>query len=194
MRTILALDVSKSACGYAHGNPGDRPTSGVVTFGKASHTDDETWRNAMVWLNDQITILRPGIVAIEAAILSSAPGHGGFTNPQSQALLLGLQAVLRTVVKARLPGAARMIAASTARKTFTGKGTYPKHEAKPAVQQRCLDLKWLDFDTLDENRADALCVWAHVAAAEDADFALQMQFAKARPARKQLALPDVEPF
>jgi Holliday junction resolvasome RuvABC endonuclease subunit len=164
MRSILALDVSKSACGYAFGIPGDRPISGVATFGKASHTDDETWRNAMVWLNEQMTFHRPDIVAIEAAIMSSAPGQGGFTNPQSQALLLGLQAVLRTVVKARLSGAAHLVAASSARKTFTGRGTYGKGEAKHAVQAEAVRRGWLTVETMDPDRADALAVWCHEAA------------------------------
>lgn len=164
MRSILALDVSKSACGWAFGLPGERPLSGVHAFGGPSHTDDEVWRNGMVWLNERMAFLKPDIVAIEAAIMSSAPGQGGFTNPQSQALLLGLQAVLRTVVKARLPGAALMVAASSARKTFTGKGTYGKGEAKAAVQLEARLREWLTLDELDPDRADALCLWAHVAA------------------------------
>ena len=161
MHSILALDVSKSACGWAFGLPGDKPLSGVQQIGKPDATEDEVWRNGMVWLSQQMAALNPDEVAIEAAILSSG---GGFTNPQSQALLLGLQAVMRTVVKARLPGRAVMVASSSARKTLTGRGTYPSGEAKDAVQGECLRRGWLDADTLQADRADALAVWCHQAA------------------------------
>lgn len=163
MQSILALDVSKNATGWAFGLPGEDPISGIASMGSGSSTDDEVWRNGMVWLNDRISFFQPKIVAIEAAIMSSAPGQGGFTNPQSQALLVGLQAVLRTVVKARLPGAAMLVAASTARKTFTGKGTYPKGEAKDAVMMECRRRLWLSLDDMQPDRADALCLWCHVA-------------------------------
>jgi hypothetical protein len=164
MKSILALDVSKNACGWAFGSPDEKPLSGVVSFGKGSHTDDEVWRSGMVWLNERMGFFEPQIVAIEAAIMSSAPGQGGFTNPQSQALLLGLQAVLRTVVKARLPGAAMLVAPSSARKTFTGRGTYSKGEAKDAVQAEAMRRGWLNFTNLNPDRADALCLWCHQAA------------------------------
>lgn len=178
MKPILALDVSKSATGWAFGLPGDKPVSGVQPFGSTGATDDDVWRTAMVWLSRQMDALNPGIVAIEAAIMSSAPGHGGFTNPQSQAVLWGLQAVMRTVVKAKLPGRAQLVNVSSARKVFTGKGQYHKGEAKPAVQARCLELGWLDTFSMSPDRADALCIWAFVAAQESPDFALTLNFSK----------------
>lgn len=170
MRTILALDVSKSACGWAFGLPGDKPLSGVQQIGKPDATEDEVWRNGMVWLSQHMTALNPDEVAIEAAILSSG---GGFTNPQSQALLLGLQAVMRCVVKARLPGRAVMVASSSARKVLTGKGTYGKGEAKEAVQAECLRRGWLDTETLQADRADALAVWCFQAAIQIPELAFK---------------------
>ena len=164
MKSILALDISKSACGWAYGFPDMVPTSGVTPFGKNTTTDDEVWRNALVWMNDQITVLSPQIVAIEAPIMSSAPGQGGFTNPQSQAVLWGLQAVIRTVVKARLPGAAMLVNVASARKVFTGRGTYGKGEAKDAVQQEAIRRGWLSLTNVQADRADALCVWTYAAA------------------------------
>lgn len=163
MRSVLALDVSKTSTGWAFGVPGERPLSGIATLGSNTSTDDEVWRSGMVWLNEHMAFHRPDIIAIEAPIMSSAPEQGGFTNPQSQALLIGLQAVLRTVVKARLPGAAMLVAAGTARKTFTGRGTYAKGEAKDAVMTECRRRGWLSLDDLQPDRADALCLWCHVA-------------------------------
>jgi hypothetical protein len=164
VKSVLALDVSKSACGWAFGYPDAKPSSGVVQFGKPGATDDETWVAALKWMNLNLQAMSPDIVAIEAAIMSSAPGQGGFTNPQSQMLLWGLQAVLRTVVKARLPGRAVLVNVSSARKVFTGRGQYHKGEAKPAVQAECLARGWLDVESMDPDRADALCVFAFVAA------------------------------
>lgn len=155
-KSILALDISKSALGWAFGFPGDVPRSGVHQLGSVDATEDEVWRNGMVWLNQQMSVLAPDEVAMEAAILTSG---GGFTNPQSQALLLGLQAVMRTVVKARLPGRAVLVASSTARKALTGRGTYPAGEAKDAVQAECVRRGWLNFETMQPDRADALAVW-----------------------------------
>lgn len=164
MKSILSLDISKSACGWAYGFPGDVPTSGVVQFGKPGATEDEVWVAALKWLNLNLGVMSPDIVAIEAAIMSSAPGQGGFTNPQSQMLLWGLQAVMRTVVKARMPGRAMLVNVSSARKVFTGKGQYSKGEAKGAVQAECRSRGWLDIENMDPDRADALCVWCFVAA------------------------------
>lgn len=163
MKSILALDVSKSACGWAFGLPGDKPLSGVEQIGRPDATEDEVWRNGMVWLNDMITVHKPDEVAIEAAILSSG---GGFTNPQSQALLLGLQAVMRTVIKARMPGRAVMVASSTARKVLTGRGTFPASEAKIAVQQECVRRGWLTLESMQPDKADALAVWCARAAVQ----------------------------
>ena len=163
MRSVLALDVSKTGCGWAFGLPCDKPLSGVISLGGVNDTEDEVWRAAMIWLNQHMTLLQPGEVAIEAAILTSG---GGFTNPKSQALLLGLQAVMRTVIKARMPGRAVLVASSTARKVLTGRGTFPAGEAKDAVQQECLRRGWLDAESLQADRADALAVWCARAAVQ----------------------------
>ena len=64
---ILALDVSKTATGWAYGAPGEVPTSGVHRLGADGATEDEVWRNGLVWLNTQMQVLNPDIVAIEAA-------------------------------------------------------------------------------------------------------------------------------
>ena len=161
--SVFALDISKSALGWAFGMPDQKPISGVFQVGSTDATEDEVWRNGMVWLNGQMITLNPGEVAMESAILTSG---GGFTNPKSQALLLGLQAVMRTVVKARMPGRAVLVASSTARKVLTGRGTFPAGEAKDAVQAECLRRGWLDAESLQADRADALAVWCARAAVQ----------------------------
>lgn len=171
MKSILALDVSARACGWAHGFADQVPTSGVVRFGSDGGTEDEAWVSALKWTNMQIGVLSPDIVAIEAAIMSSAPGQGGFTNPQTQGLLWGLQAVIRTVVKARMPGRAMLVNTASARKVFCGRGRFDKGEAKPAVQQEAARRGWLTIENMDPDRADALCVWCFAAAIDSPELA-----------------------
>jgi hypothetical protein len=161
MQAILALDVSSSATGWAFGIPGDRPISGVEHFGREGSTPDETFVRAVVWLNAQLTVLAPAIVAIEAPILTSG---GGFTNPHTADLLQGIIHVFRFAVKAKLPGKAQLVAASTVRKTFTGRGTYSSGEAKPAVMAEVARRGWLSVEDMQPDRADALALWGHMAA------------------------------
>ena len=162
MKSILALDVSARCTGWAYGVPGDKPTSGYVSWQHGGDTEDEVFVRALKWLNTQLAVLNPDIVAIEAPFVSS--GAGGQSNAKTMGMLLGLQAVLRTVVKARMPGRAVLVASSTARKTFTGRGVYPAGEAKPAVQAECVARGWIDPADVQPDRCDALCLWGHMAA------------------------------
>lgn len=162
MRSILSLDASSTATGWAFGYPDARPTSGVTRFAAKGATEDEVWFSALKWLNTRIAVLNPDIVAIEAPFVSS--GAGGQSNAKTMSMLLGLQAVLRTVVKARMPGRAVLVASSTARKTFTGRGVYPAGEAKPAVQAECVARGWIDAADVQPDRCDALCLFGHMAA------------------------------
>lgn len=168
MKSILAIDASKNGLGWAFGLPGDNPISGVEPLGRDGDTEDEVFCRGLVWLTRQMGVLSPAIVAIEAPIKASGIGN---TNPASQAMLIGLQGVLRAVVKAKLPGRAQLIASSTARKTFTGKGTYAKGEAKDAVMMECRRRGWLTIENMQPDRADALCLWAHVASLQLPDLA-----------------------
>lgn len=161
MHSILALDVSASATGWAYGLPGDKPISGVERFGREGSTPDETFVRAVVWLNAQLTVLAPDIVAIEAPILTSG---GGFTNPHTADLLQGIIHVFRFAVKAKMPGRAQLVAASTVRKTFTGRGTYPSGQAKPAVMAEVARRSWLSMEDMQPDRADALALWGHMVA------------------------------
>jgi hypothetical protein len=160
MRSILALDVSGKCTGWCFGIPGDTPISGFVEWRKDDAPEDEVFMRGMTWLNDQMRVLNPAIVAIEAPIKASG---GGYTNPASQTMLVGLQAVLRAVVKARLPGRAHLIASSTARKSFTGRGTFPSGEAKDAVMAEVLNRSFLTMEELQADRCDAICLWTHMA-------------------------------
>lgn len=172
-KSVLALDVSSVATGWAFGRVGSKPITGVQRFAPKGSLDDEIWFAAMKWMTKQMNDLDPDVVAIEAAIMTSSFDEGGRpqTNPHTQGLLWGLQAVIRTVVKAKRPGVAKLIHVGSARKLFTGKGNYPKGQAKPAVRRRALELGWLTLETVTEDKADACCIWAKACADIDPAFA-----------------------
>ena len=171
MKMVLALDLSKSSTGYAYGLPNETPRSGSVRFGTPQHTDAEVGAKALVWLTKDMPAMLgalPDIVAIEAAWA----GHGGHS-AQTYSLLHGLQFLVQTVAFLRTGTQPRLVKVEAARKTFTGVGRYASGEAKPAVQRRCLDLGWLDIETLQADRADALCIWAAVAAEQNPELAFK---------------------
>lgn len=169
MTLILALDLSKSSTGFAYGRPDERPRSGSVQFGTAQHTDADVGAKAIVWLTRDMPVIVggiPDIVAIEAAW----EGNGGHS-AHTSAVLLGLQFTVAAAALLRTKRQPELVKVGDARRTFTGRAGYAKGEAKPAVQRRCLEVGWLDLETLQADRADALCVWAHIAARTNPELA-----------------------
>lgn len=171
MKSVLALDVSVTATGWGFGRPDERPLSDVVRFAPKHATDDELWVAAMKWMTQQMNVLNPDVVAIEAPFIRMTGGEDGSgSNATTILKLWSLQAIIRMVVKAKRPGAAMLIHASTARKILTGRGNYGKGEAKPAVMAQCKRLGWVDADERSYDRCDALAVWAAGCVSVDPDF------------------------
>lgn len=169
MTLILALDLSKTSTGFAYGRPHEKPRSGSVQFGTAQHTDADVGAKAIVWLSKDMPVILggvPDVVAIEAAW----EGNGGHS-AHTSAVLLGLQFTVAAAALLRTKRQPELIKVGDARRTFTGRAGYAKGEAKPAVQRRCLEVGWLDLETLQADRADALCVWAHIAARTNPELA-----------------------
>jgi Holliday junction resolvasome RuvABC endonuclease subunit len=161
MNSILALDVSKAATAFAFARPDQEPVTGLMTFGQNS--SDAVWLRASAWISQQLKVMQPDIVAIEAKIAST--GNAGMhTNAATQEVLWGLQTIFRTFTLAKLGRPALLVPASSARKTLTGRGSYAKGEAKDAVMAECRRRGWLTLETLQPDKADALAVWCHVAA------------------------------
>lgn len=179
LKSILALDVSARCTGFCFGIPGDKPTSGIVRWGGDGVTEDEVFRKGLVWLTQSMSVMSPAIVAIEAPIKASG---GGFTNSASQAMLLGLQGVLRAVVKAKLPGAAHLVASSTVRKTFLGKGGRFEGEVKDLVMAESIRRGFINPEDAQPDRCDAIALWTHMAAQQLPDLAFNPPKVK-RPAR-----------
>ncbi len=161
MKSILALDVSARCTGWCFGTPGAVPVSGIVRWGGEGVTEDEVFRKGLIWLTQHMSVMTPDLVAIEAPIKASG---GGFTNAASQAMLLGLQGVLRAVVKAKLPGAAHLVASSTVRKTFLGKGGHFDGEVKDLVMAEAIRRGFITVEDAQPDRCDAIALWTHMAA------------------------------
>lgn len=160
MLSILALDVSKAATAFAFGRPDQVPITGLMSF--AQTTPDAVWLKASAWISEQLKVMQPDIVAIEAKIMST--GNAGVnTNAATQEVLWGLQTIFRTFALARLGKPALLIPASTARKSLTGRGTYAKGEAKDAVMAEVVRRGWMTVESVQPDKADALAVWLHVA-------------------------------
>lgn len=172
MKSILALDVSARCTGWAFGVPGVKPASGIVHWSGEGVTEDEVFRKGLVWLTHQMGVLNPAIVAIEAPIKASG---GGFTHAGSQAMLLGLQGALRAVVKAKLPGAAHLVASSTARKTFLGKGGNFDGDVKDLVMAECIRRGFIAPEDAQPDRCDAIALWTHLAAQQLPELAFNRQ-------------------
>ncbi len=161
MESILALDVSKAATAFAFGRPDQVPVTGLQSFTQT--TPDAVWLKASAWISETLKVFAPDIVAIEAKIMST--GNAGMhTNAATQEVLWGLQTIFRTFTLAKLGKPALLIPSATARKVLTGKGSYPKGEAKDAVMRECVARGWLTLETAQPDKADALAVWACVAA------------------------------
>lgn len=165
MRSILALDLSKASTGFAYGLPDEKPRSGSVQFGTPQHTAADVGAKALVWLTRDMPVIVggiPEIVAIEAAW----DGNGG-RSAHTSSILLGLQFLVQAVALIKTGAQPRLIKVESARKVFTGIGRYAAGEAKPAVQRRCIELGWLDLETVQADRADALAIWAAVASEQN---------------------------
>tara|TARA_A100001391_G_scaffold204705_1_gene201375 strand:- start:2715 stop:3248 length:534 start_codon:yes stop_codon:yes gene_type:complete len=153
---IMALDVA-TVTGFAVGTVGEVPISGALRFAERGAPPVRVWFKAMVWMHEQLKVHQPDVVYMEGAINSAS--LGGKSNPSTFILLNGLQAVLSTVVEARLPVSAKTIAVSTVRKRFLGKGNLRSEDAKPMAKAKCIELGWVD-DEATFDQCDALGVWA----------------------------------
>lgn len=159
-RTLLALDVATTT-GFAWGPIDGVPKADCIRFGGKDPLDDDVWVAALRWLHDFIKTLQPDVIALEAPIMSSSPAGG--SNPRTQLRLVGLQAVLRTVVMVHMPRPAKLVHVQSARKFFIGHGNKPGAEAKQLVKRRCVDLGWISEEAATFDKCDAMCVWAKAA-------------------------------
>lgn len=167
-KTVLAIDAA-TVTGWAFAEIGQKPVCDALRFGGTHGCDEDVWFDALKFINQKLDDYQPDVVAIEAPINSSSIGGG--TNPHTMGRLIGLQAVMRTVVRARRPSLAKLVHVQSARKFFIGAGNLRGAEAKARVKRRCIDIGWITEEDATYDKCDALCVWAKAAGDIDRAFA-----------------------
>lgn len=150
MTRIVALDISKAACGAAMGSGADEAPR-MVSRSLGGQTLGATGAAFGDWLRDLFLMEKPDCVAIEAPLVVSGP-HASAAGVK---LLMGLVAVAH--VAAHRAGA-RVVEANVQswRKAILGNGR-PK-DPKRAALDFCASVGWDAGGSHD--RAEAACVWA----------------------------------
>jgi hypothetical protein len=154
MKSILALSLAPLGAGWAFGLPGDRPMSGFMAFGANTHTDDELFRNAQFEVLASLNFHMPAIVAVTAVA----------DDARHARRLCDYLAIARALVKAKLPGAAKLVDIGHALETFTGFGRFASaREADKCAKIESRRRLWLSMDDIDSDRCAALAIWCHMA-------------------------------
>lgn len=148
----LALDIA-SKTGWA------TTVNGALCFGmyevkSAGEGEGLGFYGFEIWLATMIRENRPDLIAVEAAVPTMPNKQKkGFTNFQTQKVLLGLQAIAKLVgVKTGIEVCE--VYASTARKTVTGSGAIKKPEVIKFLRERGYAVK-------EDNAADSLVIYLH---------------------------------
>lgn len=153
---LIGIDGSTRATGFAFGGPEDgSPRGGCWTLpGSDEGVFDLTLARVTESLGDLCRMVRAQHVMIEAPLLLVDETHSAHT----AMALIQLTGAIRAVAK-RCGAKVSLVAVSTVRKHFIGTGSLKRAEAKRAVMDRCRLLGWEHGG--DDNRADAMAVWAY---------------------------------
>lgn len=161
MAKILTLDLSPSGTGYAVGEPGTIPRSGVWKLKDPEDEPGRACRNLGRFLRDEFVLGVPDDVFYEAALSAAAQlgmGNAGRTADMSW-MLVGAVEGLCGPYGIR-PKPCRV---ETHRKHFTGKSRWNgRDEAKRQVVRRAQLLGYMPPEDRDDNRGDACSIfdWA----------------------------------
>lgn len=149
MTNVVALDISKAACGVAMGSGATAPRT--VLHKTGGQTLGATGAAFGDWLRDLFLMEKPHIVAIEAPLVMSGPQ----ASAAGVKLLMGLVTVAH--VAAHRAGA-RVVEANVQswRKAILGHGR--PRDPKAAALGFCSSVGWEAGGSHD--RAEAACVWA----------------------------------
>lgn len=161
MTLLWALDLG-NRMGFAFGEPGARPTSGIVELKQDGELQAVAFSNLLMFLAERWSASRPAVIVKEApkplqAYKNMGNGQTAVTSAYGMHAVVGL-----VCVRLGLPQP-RDIAESTVRKHFIGRSRLgTREETKAAVVARCHLLKLMRPDIHDDNQADAIAIhdWA----------------------------------
>ena len=147
---VLALDIA-GRTGYVLGDLSARPQPKILSLAAEGKTADDAAARFGLWLRDVFeSPNRPASIVVERNLAGSAQ-KGGHASEMTMKLHGALTAVAACY---RIP--IERVAASTARKSFTGRGTYPSREdAKRASVKAAQFHGFLDKFDNDNDKADA---------------------------------------
>ena len=150
---IVALDLSKHSAGVAIGDASGAPRTLRVQFTQPEM--GAAWAAYAKWLRDLLVIEKPGLVAVEAALMLVDRTSSADTTR----LLLGFAAHTASVCAMR--GVRHVeVAAMTWRKAFLGHGR--PVDPKQAAMLMCDRLGWPHGGVHDRAEAAGILAWAHL--------------------------------
>jgi Holliday junction resolvasome RuvABC endonuclease subunit len=163
--SILAIDFSKSRTGVCFGRPGQRPTLSSKSFAKwEGATLDEAAAGVIQWLPEVLSVYKPDLIALEAALPPIAS-----RDQISARLALGADFMIKGAAKIRGIRCFE-IHGNTWKSAILGSGNLPSSQAKKKSLQLC---RGMGLEPKDDNEADAYAIWLyagiHIAKFNDAD-------------------------
>ena len=157
---IWGLDLGRLT-GWAHGPPGEIPTSGTWKLKESSAPQDEAFATLIDNTQGAWKEKKPAMVAVEAPLTLAAMFKKN--NSEDGVLMaFGLRAIIRGMCW-RWNIKFVEVNNATSRKHFIGVGRVGERQlTKDAVVRRAQLLKLVPADCDDEDRCDALCIhdWA----------------------------------
>ncbi|MCF1502174.1 hypothetical protein L0F51_00135 [Afifella sp. H1R] len=159
-RIILTLDIATNT-GFATGQPGALPRSGVVRLKKRDDEPMRAPRNLACWLRDQFVLSLPHMVIYEAPMATGAMLEAGNASRTADLTWMLVGAVEAVCGAYGIPS--KTVNVQTVRKHFTGRARWgDRQKAKRAVIERCHLLGLIPGDCRDDNRGDACAIfdWA----------------------------------
>jgi Holliday junction resolvasome RuvABC endonuclease subunit len=157
---ILALDLAVTT-GFAYGESGTIPRSGVIRLKKPADGPEIAAFNAVCWIRDNIKRgeIMPDLVAVEAYVQPAA--HKSSDSIILQYMLHGAVQAFCRCHAIRIES----VSAQTVRKHFCGRAhAGERAQTKLMVVRRAQLLKYLPKDCFDDNRGDACALFDWAAA------------------------------
>ena len=151
---ILAFDFA-TVTGWACGNPGEQPESGVVRFGKASPTHGQIAAEAIAWTIDLLDRIKPMQIVFEQPLPPNFTG--GHTTLNTALVTMGLPFMMQGIAYKLGYFNVEAVRVSHIRTFFIG-SNMKSEEAKKLTFQRC---QQLGFNPKDDNESDALALWCY---------------------------------
>ncbi|WP_276200594.1 hypothetical protein [Chelatococcus sp. XZ-Ab1] len=155
---IWTLDLG-GRTGWAMGPAGKRPTSGSWELKRGDDTREEAWARLGRHLRDHLSVERPDLIVIEAAL-----EPGGQKSGHAAANTFGYLGAVYAVAGCYRVRVAAAHAQSIS-KHFIGRGRVGDRRLKKQLFiDRCHLLGLLDRDCRDDNRADAVALHDYASA------------------------------